>query len=411
MVILMFPQLAPYRTDPKSETLWTTSFDGKPLTIQILFDFFMKAHKEGFTTRSIKKNVLGSIQPVTQSLLHYLAKASQVCALEDLLFDHHKEGSHAWVSRQLENFNKKNAEFVDLKQEKRAMGIETILGTNVEPFKFVEIEVIGDQAIVFIFYFLISPECYSGPQSEREVKTAVQLLAQLRPKETLTESRVEKMKAEQLRFELKKRGLKTPRDGKDQLNDKGKKKRIGLDDHKLTLKNWIMGERDRQDMADKLMRERITLRMRQFSEINGCKKAEVACWDRQMYLEARRNSSIQKYEDNNDERKLSERAIQLFNLVSERFRECSGEQIENMITGYEEIGTARQPNYVKYEEDLEDHGIIVFQKQSVMIRLPKSGVYYFSSCSFLVLFADVFIFLQRKNVLHVKKRIQSWLLC
>ncbi len=157
MVISVFAQMSTYRTDVKSETLWSTSFEGKPLTIEMLFDFFVKAHEEGFERSTKREKVLGSIQPVIQALLFYLAKATQIAQLEDLLLDHHKEGSDAWICRQLQNFKKKDAEFVDLKKEKKTMAFETILGTNIEPFKFMDLEIIGghNSFCLFLLHLII----------------------------------------------------------------------------------------------------------------------------------------------------------------------------------------------------------------------------------------------------------------
>jgi len=77
---------------------------------------------------------------VIQALLYYLANASQISQLEDLLFDHSKEGSNAWIRRQLQQFKLQTSSYVDLTKEQST---QTILGANVRPFKFKEIEIIG----------------------------------------------------------------------------------------------------------------------------------------------------------------------------------------------------------------------------------------------------------------------------
>jgi hypothetical protein len=51
----------------------------------------------------------------------------------------------------LQNFKKKDAEFVDLKKEKKTMAFETILGTNIEPFKFMDLEIIGGHNCFCLF--------------------------------------------------------------------------------------------------------------------------------------------------------------------------------------------------------------------------------------------------------------------
>ena len=143
IIIHIIAQLAPFRTDEKSETLWCLTFDGKPLTFEILLDFFLKAHGENFDSSIIKTRKgenFGSIQPVIQALLYYLANASQISQLEDLLFDHFKEGSNAWIRRQLQQFKLQTSSYVDLTKEQST---QTILGANVRPFKFKEIEIIG----------------------------------------------------------------------------------------------------------------------------------------------------------------------------------------------------------------------------------------------------------------------------
>jgi len=143
IIIHIIAQLAPFRTDEKSETLWCLTFDGKPLTFEILLDFFLKAHGENFDSSIIKTRKgenFGSIQPVIQALLYYLANASQISQLEDLLLDHSREGSNAWIRRQLYHFKRQTSTYVDLRKEQST---QTILGANVRPFKFKEIEIIG----------------------------------------------------------------------------------------------------------------------------------------------------------------------------------------------------------------------------------------------------------------------------
>jgi hypothetical protein len=135
--------MAPFRTDEKSETLWCLTFEGKPLTFEILLDFFFKAHGENFDSSIIKTRKgenFGSVQPVIQALLYYLANASQISQLEDLLLDHSREGSNAWIRRQLQQFKLQTSSYVDLTKEQST---QTILGANVRPFKFKEIEIIG----------------------------------------------------------------------------------------------------------------------------------------------------------------------------------------------------------------------------------------------------------------------------
>jgi hypothetical protein len=135
--------MAPFRTDEKSETLWCLTFEGKPLTFEILLDFFFKAHGENFDSSIIKTRKgenFGSVQPVIQALLYYLANASQISQLEDLLLDHSREGSNAWIRRQLCHFKRKTSTYVDLRKEQST---QTILGPNVKAFKFKEIEIIG----------------------------------------------------------------------------------------------------------------------------------------------------------------------------------------------------------------------------------------------------------------------------
>ena len=143
IIIHIIAQLAPFRTDEKSETLWCLTFDGKPLTFEILLDFFLKAHGENFDSSIIKTRKgenFGSVQPVIQALLYYLANASQISQLEDLLLDHSREGSNAWIRRQLYHFKRKTSTYVDLRKEQST---QTILGPNVKAFKFKEIEIIG----------------------------------------------------------------------------------------------------------------------------------------------------------------------------------------------------------------------------------------------------------------------------
>ena len=90
--------MAPFRTDIKSETMWCATFDGNPLTIDILLDFFLKAHAdncEPSIQRQGKGKILGSVQPVIQALLYYLANASQISQLEDLLQSLHVQSFDA----------------------------------------------------------------------------------------------------------------------------------------------------------------------------------------------------------------------------------------------------------------------------------------------------------------------------
>jgi hypothetical protein len=184
------------------------------------------------------------------------------------------------------------------------------------------------------------------------------------------------MSTEMLRFELKKRGLKTPREriGKEEERDeKGKKRRIGLTDHKQTLLNWINGEKSRQDMADRMMKARITSRIRQFREAKGCTGTllteSVFVWNPYDYLEMRRNSTP---EDN-----YFHRANHLLNKVSKSFDNCSGQQVESMIKGYEQIAGTMQPKYARYERELEDHDDIIVRLSRRTIQFPKSGMSYF----------------------------------
>ena len=140
--------MAPFRTDSKSETLWCSTFDGKPLTVDILLDFFVKAHEGNYDSsihKQKKGKILGSIQPVIQALLYYLAHATQISALEDLLLDHKKEGCYGWIRRQMANYKREDLKFVDLSKEKSSLATQTILGSNVSPFTFKEIEIIGHQ--------------------------------------------------------------------------------------------------------------------------------------------------------------------------------------------------------------------------------------------------------------------------
>ena len=214
---------------------------------------------------------------------------------------------------------------------------------------------------------------------------AVILLAQIRSKEILTESRVDKMKNVQVRDELKKRGLKTPREavGKaEHQNPTEKRKRTVTTDHKLVLKDWIKNEKSRQDKADKMMRARIASRIEQFREVNGHsahdngtkgtpKVAAVTCWNPYDYLERRRNPTIQ-------DDFLFDIASELFDNVSKSFENCSAKQVESMIEGYEQT----QPKYARYEKELEDHDVIVAQLNRRKIQLHESGVCNFHNRSF-----------------------------
>ncbi len=259
-------------------------------------------------------------------------------------------------------------------------------------FKRQAVQVEGDpsdrSSNILELSFRISSDCLLGPQTETEVRKAVTLLAQIRSKETLTEHRVDKMKKEQLRLELKKRGLKTPREAVekkvDQQNQTGKRKRIGLPDHILLLKNWIKNEKSRQETANQMMRARISLRIDQFREANGNfgdvdgSKAPphtktVALWNPYDYLERRRNSTI-------EHDVLFARASELLNNVSKSFEKCSAQEVERMIVGYEQ----KQPKYARYERELEDHDEIVAQLNRRKIEFHQSGVCNFHYRSFPV---------------------------
>jgi hypothetical protein len=154
--------MAPFRTDIKSETMWCATFDGNPLTIDILLDFFLKAHAdncEPSIQRQGKGKILGSVQPVIQALLYYLANASQISQLEDLLLDHKKEGSFGWIHRQMQNYKRKDLNYVDITKGKSSMATQTILGSNVQPFKFKEIEIIGNGIFLKLFFFGLMRLC------------------------------------------------------------------------------------------------------------------------------------------------------------------------------------------------------------------------------------------------------------
>jgi len=193
------------------------------------------------------------------------------------------------------------------------------------------------------------------------------------------------MKKERLRQELKKRGLKTPREavGKDdQQNPTGKRKRIGMTDHRLLLKDWIKNEKSRQEKADKMMRARIASRIEQFRDANGHsahangskgkpQNAAVDFWNPFDYLERRRNSTVQ-------DDVLFHHANELLDNVSKSFENCSAKQVESMIEGYEQT----QPKYARYEKELEDHDVIVAQLNRRKIQLHESGVCNFHNRSF-----------------------------
>ena len=183
------------------------------------------------------------------------------------------------------------------------------------------------------------------------------------------------MATDELRVALKKRGLKTPREriGKeDEEDEKGKKKRIGLIDHKLTLKNWIKDEHSRQEMANRMMKARIKSRIRQFREVKGCTEislTKTVGWNPYEYLEMRRNSMPQD--------SCFQHANYILDKVSESFDNSSAQQVESMIKGYEQIAETLQPKYARYERELEDHDNIVVQLRRQTIQLPKSGMFHF----------------------------------
>jgi len=93
---------------------------------------------------------------VIQALLYYLANASQISQLEDLLLDHKKEGSFGWIHRQMQNYKRKDLNYVDITKGKSSMATQTILGSNVQPFKFKEIEIIGNGIFLKLFFFWLN---------------------------------------------------------------------------------------------------------------------------------------------------------------------------------------------------------------------------------------------------------------